>query len=372
MAQSQIAIIGTGLIGTSIGLNLTARKDRAYTVVGADRDRSAARQAKKLGALDREVDSLEAVLAGSGLVILAVPIVALQQILREAAPYFEPGAVVTDTASTKADVMRWAEEFLPETVHFIGGHPMAGKETSGPAAATADLFKDATWAVAPSPRAHEDAVSVVLGLVESLGAMPLYIDPAEHDQYAAAVSHVPLLLSVALFRMARDSTAWEDLAILSGPGFKDLTRLASGDPGMGGDIIATNREAVLHWLRRFRDELDAVAQAVELGGQPVTDLLTSTQFDRDAFLLNPPVRRRPEGIEAPSAQDAMGRLFVGGMYDKLKAITGRPMFTGDDDELRRKLGVPDRDAELRRKLGAPDRDAELRRKLGAAEEERDR
>jgi prephenate dehydrogenase len=341
MAQSQLAIIGTGLIGTSVGLNLTAREGRNYIVVGADRDRNNARTAKKMGALDKDVGSIEEAVTGAGLVILAVPVMAAKHVIQQMGQFLQPGTVVTDVCSTKADIMRWSEEFLPEGVHFIGGHPMAGKEKSGPEAATIDLFKGATWAVTPSPRAVEEAVQVVLGLVESTGAIPIYIDPAEHDQYAAAVSHLPILLSVALFRMARDSQGWEDASLLAGPAFRDLTRLASGDPTMARDIITTNKEAVLHWLGRYRSELDAIEKAIELG-DPVKDLLESTHLDRETYIMNPPVRRRADGVEAPSAQDQIGRLFVGGLYDKIKEMSNRPIpVRGDDRELRRKLGVPD-------------------------------
>ena len=185
---------------------------------------------------------------------------------------------------------------------------------------------------------------MVLGLIESMGANPMYIDPAEHDQYAAAVSHLPLVMSVALFRMVRDSHGWEDASLLAGPGFRDLTRLASGDPTMSRDIMMTNREAVLHWITRLQTELSTVKQALETGHEPVYDLFRSTQFDRDTFLMNPPERRRPEGPAAPSAQDAMGRLFVGGLYDKLKDATDRMSNNpprGDDSKLRRELGIDD-------------------------------
>jgi prephenate dehydrogenase len=319
MARSRISIIGTGLIGTSIGLGLSARrKSGELEIVGVDRDRSNARDAKRMGALDSDVGSLEEAVQNAGLIILAVPVQGARKILEDIGAYVQPGAVLTDTCSTKSDIMRWASEFLPETVHFVGGHPMAGKETSGPKSASATLFNGASWAITPSARADERAVSSVLGMVEALGANPLYIDPAEHDTYAAAVSHVPILISVALFRMIRDSQGWEDASLLAGPGFRDLTRLASGDPTMSRDIMATNRDAVLHWLGRFQAELDTVRQALEMGGQPVTDMFASTQLDRDAYLLNPPTRRREGGVTAPSAQDTMGRLFVGGLYDKLK------------------------------------------------------
>ena len=197
----------------------------------------------------------------------------------------------------------------------------------------------------PSPTADERAVGVVLGMIETLGANVLYIDAAEHDQYAAAVSHLPLVMSVALFRMVRDSHGWEDAALLAGPGFKDLTRLASGDPTMSRDIMMTNKEAVLHWITRLQTELSTVKEAIESGHEPVYDLFKSTQFDRDTFMLNPPERRRPEGVEPPSAQDAMGRLFVGGLYDKLKEATDRMTKNParpDDAKLKRQLGIDDK------------------------------
>jgi len=344
MPTARITIIGTGLIGTSIGLGLMARKERKYEVVGIDRDLPNQREAKKLGALDREADSLEDALDGAGLTILAVPVQAARKVFEQGSQYFAEGAIVTDTCSTKGDIIRWAAEFLPEGVHFIGGHPMAGREKSGPKAASADLFQDATWAITPSPRADESAVSTVLGMVESLGALPLYIDANEHDTYTAAVSHLPILLSVALFRMVRDSKGWEDAGLLAGPAFRDLTRLASGDPVMSRDIMATNREAVVHWLDRYLDELGVIRTALQEGGQVVTDMFSSTQIDRDSFILNPPARRRPEGPEAPSAQDAMGRLFVGGLYDKLKEVSARSSAQRDDRDLKRRLGM-DEDGE---------------------------
>jgi len=345
MAQSRISIIGTGLIGTSIGLALANRPGRQYEIIGADRDRNYARTAKRLGALDKEVGSLEEAVENAGLVIIATPVMAARQILQDMGRYLIPGAVVTDVCSTKADIMRWAQEFLPDTANFVGGHPMAGKEKSGPDAAAADLFKGATWAVTPSARADERAVGVVLGLVEMLGANPLYIDAAEHDQYAAAVSHLPLVMSVALFRLVRDSQGWEDASLLAGPGFRDLTRLASGDPTMSRDIMMTNREAVLHWIDRLQTELSTIKEALNTGHEPVYDLFRSTQMDRDTYILNPPERRRPEGVEPPSAQDAMGRLFVGGLYDKLKDATNRVTTAGvrtDEAKLRRQLGMDDK------------------------------
>jgi prephenate dehydrogenase len=343
LAQSRVAIIGTGLIGASIGLGLSAQKDRKFEIVGVDRDRAHANEAKKLGAVDRTVGSLEEAVTGTGLIIIAVPVSGVRHTLKEIGPLLMSGAIVTDTASTKAQVMEWAKEFLPPTVSFIGGHPMAGREKSGPGAASADLFKDANWAITPAPYSSEPAVSVILGLIEALGANPIYIDPAEHDQYAAAVSHVPILLSVALFRMLRDSAGWEDASLLAGPAFRDLTRLASGDPTMSADIMATNREAVRHWIVRYQQSLDAIVRALDEGDDVVHALFQATQFDRDSFLANPPFRRAPESTaDAGSSSDAIGRLLMGGGYDKMKEMLNRPpSVQADDSKLRRRLGAPD-------------------------------
>ncbi len=342
-----IAIIGTGLIGASIGIGLRNQKDRKFQIVGADRDRGAAKQAKKLGAIDREVGSLEEAVNGAGLVILAVPVLAAKHIMREMGGYLSEGAIVTDTCSTKGDVMDWAEEYLPRGVDFIGGHPMAGKETSGPGDADPSIFRDATWAITPSARARERSVSTVLGLIETLGAHPVHVDAREHDTWAAAVSHMPLMLSVTLFRLVRDSKGWEDASLLAGPGFRDLTRLASGDPTMAGDIVSTNKEAVLHWLRRFQEELANVESAIETGGEALRSLLASTQLDRDAWILNPRTERTVEGTPLPSAQDTMAQFFVGSGYTRLKELSSRGFGIADEDRLKRELGQVDRDDEDR-------------------------
>ncbi len=332
-----IAIIGTGLIGTSVGLGLANRKDRKYQIIGADRDRQNAKMAKKAGAIDKEVGSLEQAVRGAGVVIIAVPVQAARHIMREMVPYLEEGAVVTDTCSTKAEVMEWAQEFLPQGVDFVGGHPMAGKETSGPRDATAELFQGATWAITPATTARERSVNSVLGMIETLGGHPVHIDAAEHDMWTAAVSHMPLMVSVTLFRLLRDSKGWEDAALLSGPGFKDLTRLASTDSTMSTDIVTTNKDAVLHWLRRFREELMNVEDAVEEGGDALRSLMASTQMDRDAWMLNPRVEKGPEGPPLPSAQDAMAQFFVGSNYTRLKEMSARGFKITDEEKLRREL-----------------------------------
>lgn len=336
MSTPQITILGTGLIGTSIGLGLRARPGRKYEVVGSDREYQNARTAKRLGALDHDTGSVREAVSNASLVIIAAPVQAARDLMVEMEPHLQRGAVITDVCSTKANVMRWADEVFPREVDFVGGHPMAGREKSGPEAADAELFKDATWAITPSPHAREQAVETVIGIVEALGANPLHIDPLEHDQFAAAVSHMPLVVSVALFRLIRRSAAWEDAALLAGPGFRDLTRLASGDSTMSYDIVETNREAVLHWLGRFREELVELEGTIRSGGEPVQDMFAATRASRENWIHNPQRRRLPPGDSLPSSQDTFGEMLLGGrLYEKMNAATDR--LTGDrkPDESRR-------------------------------------
>ncbi|GBD22569.1 Prephenate dehydrogenase [bacterium HR29] len=345
--RTRITIVGTGLIGASIGLRLCSLPNRTFEVVGIDRDPEQIRTAKKRGAIDREARSFEDAVEGAGLVVLAVPILAGPRVMRDLAPYLSPGAVVTDTFSTKNEVLSWAAEYLPEGVSFVGGHPMAGKEENGAAAADAALFEGATWAIVPSPTASEAAVRTVVGMVEALGARPAYFDAAEHDQLTAAISHLPLFLSVALFRMVRDSPSWEDAALLAGPGFRDTTRLASGDPVLAQGIWRTNREALLHWLDRFTLQLRELRSLLadpereeELG-----QLVTKTKLDRDVFIENPPRREPPSrAVDVPSTADALGQFIAGAMYQRLKEYTAKPPpIRPDDPALRRKLGIDDDD-----------------------------
>lgn len=281
MPDSSIAVIGTGLIGASVGLNLMGRKDRRYEVVGVDSSRQNARAARERGAVDRTVRYLNEAVEGASMIVLATPPRAAVELLEAMAPHVPEGAIVTDTCSTKAAFMAKAEELFGGKASVVGGHPMAGSERSGPAAASADLFQGAAWAVTPSATANERSVEVVLGMIRAAGAVPIYVDPAEHDELVAAVSHLPLMLSVALFRMMRDSACWEDAEQLAGPAFRDMTRLVKGDPRMAADIVATNRPAIVSWLRRFQDELDTLARALELDDAGLRDLLARAEEEGD-------------------------------------------------------------------------------------------
>ena len=192
--MDKITIIGLGLIGGSIGFALKANaSDRIY-VSGYDKDFDEGRKAEKLKAVDKAHWKLDDALKDAKMVILAVPVLAIRDMMKTISEMLSPGCIVTDTGSTKLEIMKWAQDYLPEEVSFVGGHPMAGKEISGVSAADASLFKNARYAVIPGKGATEGAVNSVIGLVDLLGAKPYFVDAEEHDSYVAAVSHLPIIM----------------------------------------------------------------------------------------------------------------------------------------------------------------------------------
>lgn len=311
--EKRIAIIGTGLIGASIGLALKASGLEGVTIVGHDADRSNANEAHKMGAIDRAEHNLPKAVSGAGLVIIATPVLAVREVMGQIAPDLSDRAIVTDTASTKAHVMAWAKELLPPTVSFIGGHPMAGKETMGVKHAEAGLFQGKAYCLCPTVTASESAVKSMLGFVQLLGAEPLFLDAEEHDQYAAAVSHLPLMVSAGLFNLLRSSPAWTDIGAMASSGFHDMTRLASGDPVMSHGIWRTNRDAVIHWLERMSGELlrfrDMLKDAQD---EELLEIFATAQVERETFLREPP-RRQAEPGPNVGAKHQMINLFIGGM-----------------------------------------------------------
>jgi prephenate dehydrogenase len=341
--MGKLAIIGLGLIGTSMGLALKRADPVDTEIVGFDRDTDNAIAAHKLGAVQTLSPTLRDAVTDATMVIVATPIISIRGVMQEMAPHLHRSAVVTDVASTKADVMRWARDSLPQGVNFIGGHPMAGKEQSGPEAATEGLFDGRPYCIVPATDVKEGAVSAVVAVAKAVGAEPFFLDAEEHDSYAAAISHLPLVASVALFNLARGSAAWPELGNMAGPAFRDLTRLASGEPVMAHDICLTNRENILHWIERYIAELRRVADLVQ--GEDAAALyrtLAETQIERDTYMVNPPKREEvAKNVDMPSAGEAFWDAMVGARWreraqELTSALEERQRSRLREDRLRRR------------------------------------
>ena len=322
----RVVIVGLGLIGGSIGLRLKAAELPQLEIVGSDVDGSTERAAKKSGAIDSSEHDLTEAVRDARLVIIAVPISALRDVFTAIAPHLAEGAVVTDTASTKGEVMKWAAELLPESVSFVGGHPMAGKELTGIDHADAALFEGRAYCVCPTVSSSPTAIQSVVGLAQALGAEPVFIDAEEHDVYAAAISHLPLITATALFSLLRESPSWDDLGQLASTGFRDMTRLAASDPSMSNAIWKTNREAIIHWIDRFAEELKRIRGMLsDARDEELFKLFAEVKLQRDEFIANPP--RRESTAKGPEVdrQRAFLDIFVGGMMaDNIRRVSKIP------------------------------------------------
>ncbi len=282
--MTRIAIIGLGLIGGSMGLALKKANVAELEVVGFARRAEVASRALSIGAVDRTDEELPAAVKDADLVIIATPAMAIREILAQIGEHLPQGGIVTDTASTKAQVMGWAQELLPPSVTFIGGHPMAGKESFGIEAADADLFRGSVYCLVPGTNTREEAVSLMTGLAKQIGANPLLLEASEHDSLVAAVSHLPLLISAALASTTMKSPFWPRMAAVAASGFRDLSRLASGSPEMSRDICLTNKEPILHWIDEFITELGEFRRLVSEEGKELEQAFIEARERRERWL----------------------------------------------------------------------------------------
>lgn len=260
----RVALIGIGLIGSSIS-HAARRGGLAKEIVGSARTRSTVDTALKLGLISKGYDSAAEAVAGADLVILSVPVGACGAITAEIAPHLKPGAILTDVGSVKAQVVRDMAPHVPQGVHFVPGHPIAGTEQSGPEAGFAELF-DGRWTIlTPETRTDAAAVEKLRAFWEALGAKVEVMDPKHHDMVLAITSHLPHLIAFNIVNTAEHLERVTDKEVIkfSAGGFRDFTRIAASDPTMWRDIFLGNKEGVMEMLRRFSADLDELKTAIE-------------------------------------------------------------------------------------------------------------
>ena len=253
----RVALVGVGLIGGSIGLGLKKRFGGAVDVVGTD-PAAAAAAAVERGAVDRFTEQLAEACHEADLVVLAAPAGAITELLPRVRRNMRAGVIVTDVAGVKGPICAAGQEAARGHGTFIGGHPMAGAETAGLAAARADLFEGAAWALCPDPASPAEALDGLGVLVAGLGAHPVVIEADRHDRAVARISHLPQLVAVALLNLVAQDRAANDLRVLAGRGFLDLTRIGSSPFEPWRDVLAGNAEAV----REAVDDLIGLLEAI--------------------------------------------------------------------------------------------------------------
>lgn len=259
---SRIAILGVGLIGGSLGM--AVKKDGlAQHVMGFDVSAEILARAQELHAIDDGTLALEHAVKDADLIVLAAPISVNCALAERIRPYVKPHTLVTDVGSTKSQVVTSCQAALGPNITFIGGHPMAGAETAGVDAADPYLLENAVYVLTPTSDVDSAVVDRLTQFVSRLGAKPVTMDPAEHDLVVAAVSHLPHLAASSLVNTAAAVEEQSPLTLmLAAGGFRDTTRIASGDPRLWRDICFSNKEKLLEVISLFRSMVERMEQDI--------------------------------------------------------------------------------------------------------------
>ena len=281
----RVALIGLGLIASSMFWAMK-RAGIAGEVTGYARSGETRDVAREIGLCDRVCESAAEACEGADLIVLCVPIGAMDAVTREIAGALKKGAVVTDVGSVKRAVIDAVGPHIPEGVHFVPGHPLAGTEQSGPRSGFAELF-DNRWCVLTPEGADADATAKLRRYWEALGSNVDEMDADHHDLVLAVTSHTPHLIAYTMVGVADDLSRVTDTEVVkfSAAGFRDFTRIAASDPTMWRDVFLNNKDATLEILGRFTEELFALQRAIRQGdGEHLHDYFTRTRSIRRGII----------------------------------------------------------------------------------------
>ncbi len=278
----RLALIGVGLIGSSIS-HAARRAGLVGEIVGASPTPATRERAEELGLVTKMYADPADAVRGADLVILCSPVGTYEAVAKAIGPHLEQGAIVTDVGSVKCAVVRDVAPHVPEGVHFIAGHPIAGTEQSGPDAGFAELF-DGRWCIlTPGDAADKDALAKLQEFWRRLGSEVEIMSPEHHDMVLAITSHLPHLIAYNIVNTAAHLERVTDTEVIkfSAGGFRDFTRIAASDPVMWRDVFLNNKDAVLEMLGRFSEDLSALQRAIRFGdGETLEKLFTEARAIR--------------------------------------------------------------------------------------------
>jgi cyclohexadieny/prephenate dehydrogenase len=282
----RVALIGLGLIASSMFWAIK-RAGLAGEVTGYARSQSTRDKAREIGLCDRVCDSAAEAVKGADLVVLCVPIGAMGTVMAEIAPLLKDGATISDVGSVKREVVDVVSPLIPEGVHFVPAHPLAGTEHSGPEAGFAELYDNRYCLLVPLDGVPLDVIARLRDLWQGMGANVEEMDADHHDLVLAVTSHTPHLIAYTMVGVADDLRRVTDSEVIkySAAGFRDFTRIAASDPTMWRDVFLNNKEATLEILGRFTEELFALQRAIRTGdGDHLHDYFTRTRAIRRGII----------------------------------------------------------------------------------------
>jgi len=284
-----IAIIGLGLIGGSLGSALKKAGQANLKIIGIPRREETIKLALQMGAIDEGTTDLGAGVAAADLVFVCTPINLIIPVITDIAPKLKKGAIVTDVGSSKYEIVSQAEKLMPKGLYFVGGHPLAGKETTKLEAAEADLFNGKIWIITETSKTSKRAVEQLEQVVGWLGGLVVRMEPKAHDLVVAAVSHMPLAIAASLVNAVAGEEQKELMAKCAASGFRDTTRIASGDPILGVDMFKTNKKSVLKMIGAFKKSLTTLEKLIKEGdGEKIREELDKAKRFRDAIYNEKP------------------------------------------------------------------------------------
>jgi prephenate dehydrogenase len=283
---NQLGVIGCGLMGGSFALAVK-RAGLVKRVVGYSKSPSTIERAKRLGVIDEAAESALMAVSGSDLVLLAVPVGAIEATLKAIRHLVTPGVLVMDVGSTKRDVVDAARRVLKDRLPgFVPAHPIAGKEAAGVEHADAGLYQGRQCILTPLLHTDPEMVQKATDVWAAIGCQVLRMTPENHDSAFAAVSHLPHVLAFAYFNAVMSQPAGRDFLSLAGPGFRDFTRIAASDPHVWRDILISNREEIIKQSQRFRHALDAFEHVMKSGNtEALEDLIRGASEARAGWQI---------------------------------------------------------------------------------------
>lgn len=300
----RVALIGLGLIAGSMA-HAMREQGLAGEVTGFARSPETRAVAREIGLCDSICDSAAEAVTGADLVVLAVPVGAMGEVMVEIAPHLAQGATVTDVGSVKQSVIEAVLPHLPDGVHFIPGHPLAGTEHSGPRAGFASLFRNRWWLLTPLPGTDDEALARLDRLVRAMGAKTDRMEAGHHDLVLAVTSHAPHLIAYTMVGVADHlrRVSGEEVIQYSAAGFRDFTRIAASDPTMWRDVFLHNKEATLDILGRFTEELFVLQRAIRMGDGPqLHEYFTRTRAIRRGIIEAGQDTEAPDFGRSPEAR----------------------------------------------------------------------
>jgi prephenate dehydrogenase len=316
MAKTRVTIVGCGFVGTALALAIRdLYKD--IEIVGHDKNQANTQRAEKLKAIDRSSWNLPAACENAQLIVLAIPLDAVEQTLRAISPDIMPGAIVTDTCSTKAPIAAWVSKYMPAHASYISSDIIFNPAKVNPAleveSIKADTLRGAAWTLTPFPPSTPAAVDAFTSLVSATGAMPIFMDAAEHDGLRLSVDTVPAVLSSALMRAVTADNAWRERKWLAGAAFGAAT---TNVENIFAEELATalvsQREASAHWLNQIMLQLVELRDAVEEGRlERVTALLAGAREQREHWLADWHRGRDTGQTPADTKRPSLLGMFVG-------------------------------------------------------------